>query len=1291
MIGKAPGANHTIEETQKIIDLLAVSEIPEDDFRFFLERWMPGTCEWLLSEKVFSTWLQQSATSGVFWLHGPPASGKSIMSAYLINHLKDAGIDCQYYFFRFGDQTKRSLNSLLRSLAFQIAEKSPEFKTALTRLSDDGLRIEKTDARTIWQRLFVSLLFKLEVDTPLYWIIDATDESDSPQSLIELLSGISSCKIPLRVLIVSRRSTSLSSAIHRLSNSVRLDDMSTENNSHDIHLYVEAEMQYMHGTPEFRSSVSQKVLNRASGNFLWVHLASKEILQCNTQNDIELALEELPAGMEPLYHRMEANVAKSNKATDVELAKRLLIWTICSRHPLGVEEFGQALQPESPILDLRHTISQLCGQFVVVDNKDRVVMIHQTAREYLTKTPNLRCSIDIANGHEALLSRCMLLLLDPALRPAIERSEHQQFVTYAATSWAYHLNLVYAGSDSSLTLLTRFFQGYSVLVWLHYLASSKQLRSLAFTSQVLARFVQKRRRLDPSKIPTLHRLQELETVERWATDLVKLLGKFGSSLFENPSSIYKLVPHFCPRSSAVNRQFAKETARGGLNITGVTNTSWDDSMARLSVGHGEEAQKVVASGRHFAVLTFNGIIVLWDAIAFEERYRLTHQEHVTGLCFSTNNEMIASCGIYSTKVWRVSSGRQLYNIPNPEGSKALCVLFAKDDTILLMGSDDRNVRTLSFCTIPAAWQILDSKILREQSTIDGTYRNSPCCMAFNASASQVAVAYRGFPLSVWAIENPRLISRCRRTISHRQRKMSNAWTGVDRVVWHPNGNEILGLYNDGCVFKWQPLQDENEELYANASEIACSPEGSIFATSNVDGNVKLYNYHHFALVYQLTWDNPVVDLTFSPDSGRFYDLRGSVCNVWEPNVLIRLSDTDERGSETASEAGSTTLASMASESRVELLEPIIALAVSDRTMYYCTGNDEGVVHIYDSLTGQKQELWRSSSLMTVHHLAWSTNADKLACAEAGGKISVCSLTTSALETKIAKRAATMIFNATIQVETGGISQILLDPSSRYLLITSQSSTQTWSLEESTVATFIMSKRPGVRQRWINHPLLQNRLLACDSTTLTAYQWDSLTELSSVDIDTTVASATGQLLQPEDFPGPPRRPSLGNPLTPSENTSSSVDKFMLTQDGDHLLLQTSENGPTRKPIKHLRIFPITTSLSSLDGPLSTPLPLQPLRLPPELLVRIEIPLGIIPKHRLVFLDRDYWICTWQISGTAPRAAAVAPTRHYFLPKDWINAESLTLCTIMKDGAFLYPRNGEVAVIRCDLEEDGLLQG
>lgn len=1265
----------------KLECLLAVSESPDDDYIFFLERWMSGTCEWIHSTKIFSTWLQDSKASGVLWLHALPASGKSIMSACLIRHFKQMGVACQFFFFRFGDQTKRSLSALLKSLAFQVAEQVPEYRRALLNLSDNGMRLEKTDARTIWQKLFLSTLFKLELTTPLYWILDAIDESDSSQLLLELLSKVSLSRTSVRIITISRRNVVLSSAFSRLAGSVSLDIISMDENLVDIRLYVDNEMQYMHGSVEFCTRVSHKILERAAQNFLWVHLAMSEILQCHTQDDIEKVLEELPPGMEPLYHRMEANVARSNKSSDVELAKKILSWTICSRRSLTLNEMSEALKPDfTTILDLRHTISQVCGHFIVVDSKGLVSMIHQTAREYLTKTPKLRCGVDIMVGHEVLFSRCMQKLLEPQLRGQLEQPITSDFLAYSATSWAFHLNMSYAGSENSLTLLIGFLQDYAVLTWFHYLAISRHLKNLAYASQALALFVQRKRRLDSGRFPLLHRLTDLETLEFWATDLVKILGKFGATLLEDPSSIYGLIPQFCPISSAVYRRFGKETANPGVMVSGLSNTSWDDSLAKVTVGNDLQAEKVIVSDRYFAVLASNGTIAIWDTTSFEKKYILSHLEHVSTIKFSNGGDMLVSCGFRSTKIWKLSSGRSIHSITNPTDTKALDVTFAADDTIMLMGSDDRRVRRFSLDLVSEGWQILDSGLLQD-SALDGATRNSPCCISFNTNATQVAVAYRGFPLSVWTLENPRIVNRCKRTKNH-SRRPSNAWTGVDRISWHPIANEIIGIYSDGFIFKWQPLHDDSQELHANACEIACSPEGTYFATSHADGNVKIYNYQHFVLIYQLCWENFIVDLAFSPDCRRFYDLRGSTCNVWEPNILIRLSDSDERGSETMSDAGSTTLASMASESHVDMPSPIMALATSDRSNHYCVADDDGIVHLFDRERGEKSELWRSANRMAVQHLEWSPDATHIAYTEIGGRITVKRVLPPENPTKNWKWAVASVFDVRVQVESGGITQILMDSTSRYLLLASSVSAQIWSLETKEIVASMISKAPEICQRWINHPVFKDQVLACTSLSVVIYNWNNLTELSSFLIDTSVASRLSKD-DASDQRIPSRRPSHGDVFSPFE-ANVSTDRLMVTQDMSYIMLQSSEQQTIHNRVKDLLIFSLTSILDDIDNPSRI---LRPLSIPREIRARIEIPLGILSKDQLVFLDQDYWMCTWRVSTDAK---VLAPRRHYFLPKDWINAEALSICVLTASGTFLYPRNGEIAVIECGLGGPDMVQ-
>ena len=37
-------------------------------------------------------------------------------------------------------------------------------------------------------------------------------------------------------------------------------------------------------------------------------------------------------------------------------------------------------------------------------------------------------------------------------------------------------------------------------------------------------------------------------------------------------------------------------------------------------------------------------------------------------------------------------------------------------------------------------------------------------------------------------------------------------------------------------------------------------------------------------------------------------------------------------------------------------------------------------------------------------------------------------------------------------------------------------------------------------------------------------------------------------------------------------------------------------------------------------------------------------------------------------------------HFFLPRDWLNSDCLEFCTLLPDGTFLIPHNGEIAAIK-----------
>ncbi|MCJ1378262.1 hypothetical protein MMC17_001359 [Xylographa soralifera] len=1241
--------------------LLAVSENYQDDLKFFHKRWSPGTCDWILSNPSFNKWTDESEEgSTMLWLHALPASGKSILSSFVISYLLEESF-CVYYFFRFGDQSKRSLSTCLRTIAFQIAEQLPQFRRILKGMRFSAKTMEKTDARTIWEKIFIGILFKMRFTTTMYWIIDALDESDHSQLLVELMQSISDAAAPIKVLLVSRQTPELISTFARLSIVVPVVYLPLEDTKKDIRTYVEKEVQYMYAPSQFKSQMVKKLVSGAGGSFLWASLALVEVMKCNTQEDLDKTLEGIPSGMAQLYQRMERRIIENTRPTDQKLGQMILTWAACSRRPLVLKELAQALQPEfSVMLDLTFTISRVCGQFVVIDSTDQLVMVHQTARDHVIATESA-LAVNVTEGHEKLFVKCLSVLeekqqqrRDADRRPNNQTS--QRFVSYATTSWAYHLNMTFPESDAPLLLLSKFLKGNSVLAWIVSLVHQNQLKVLVYSSKSMNLYVRRKRARYAATNPLLHRLEELDLLESWATDFLKLLGKFGRNLVANPTSIYQHIPPFCPKNSMIYRQFEQHASiPHWLSVEGVSQLVWDDGLARLSLGPESQTLAVVCSGDNFAVLITAGLIVLYNSITFEIKQTLTHAERVCAMSFSSCSNLLVSYGFRTTKVWSVNTGQIVYQIRNPLGSRAFTIKFSAGDTELLIGSNDRLIRVARLKITNPVWSILRQALLKDDTALDRPVHNVPWRIAFNSDASYVAVAYRGSPLCVWAMDPPELIARCMRN----QEYAGNSWTVVDQVIWHAQSEEVLGLYIGGHVFRWNPYDNSQQELQAEASILASSPEGNFFVIGDSKGTIKLYNFHHFALIYQLSCENMINDICFSPDSKRLYDLRGQFCNIWEPNALLRVDGTSEQDSEVGSEMASIPTAAV-SEAFAEVREQITAVATQYQGRHCAIGNEAGIVSVIDSLKGDYVaiQLWRSPVMLSIGHLDWSRDGNYLACAELTGKVVVKKVR---LEDGLGWTVAPL-FEVKLKVSSEGIQQVLLSSDGKKLFVKNGPSVTVWplGLPSSSENNYVSVTSPDTK--WIKHPTDSALLFAFSSSCVRTYLWDGLSEISVFHVERLTPSRSQEASQTSDFTDKPVKVATNSRVFSSFSGSHFLmDNFLTTgKDQAHLicLFETSIVPPLHA----------TTSSTTL-----TPVPI-----PPEIQQKIEIPLGVLPKQRLIFLDKDYWMCSWRLGANF---ATEKVQKYYFLPKDWLNAECLNLCALLTDGRFLIPNNGELAVIKC----------
>jgi hypothetical protein len=164
--------------------ILGIKDIGED-LDTFRQRLHPHSCQWILRKPSFRDWTEEAHEDSpyIYWLTGPPAAGKTLLSSFIIHYLRRgfAPGTCQYHFFQAAHHGTRTTSYFLRSLAFQIAQRHEEFRLALTSTYQNfGMPFESQKYRVIWDKLFEGILFRLKFDEPFFWVLDGLDEAESP-------------------------------------------------------------------------------------------------------------------------------------------------------------------------------------------------------------------------------------------------------------------------------------------------------------------------------------------------------------------------------------------------------------------------------------------------------------------------------------------------------------------------------------------------------------------------------------------------------------------------------------------------------------------------------------------------------------------------------------------------------------------------------------------------------------------------------------------------------------------------------------------------------------------------------------------------------------------------------------------------------------------------------------------------------------------------------------------------------------------------------------------------------
>lgn len=1003
----------------------------------------------------------------------------------------------------------------------------------------------------------------------------------------------------------------------------------------------------------------------------WARLAVENVNQCHTLEDIDSALQELPQGMEALYDRMASSVADIHNPAQKLLATKVLQSLVCSLRVLSISEMEQALgDAASGILDLPRAIKDLCGGFASVDNDGNVSIIHQSAREYLLGSADQRpFKIGRKTAHKDLFLSSMRCLMSTGLRAKLGRDQAPEFVEYAAVSWSTHLLKSMPLDGDLVPTLHKFLTGNSMLTWIHSLAVTGQLRVLAQTSKDLAKLSHN------SRQHSILKIQEQELISSWSVDLLRIMGRYGSLLRRRPDSIYNSIPPFCPRGSSVHQLFGKSDH---LSVNGITAEKWDDLFARISLGKAF-ASSIQAAGSQVAVLAAPGDVHIYESSDFREinSSPVQHGERVDRVQLNKTASLLASYGYHTTKIWRISSGECILSVDSVESkTRPLTMLFTDNDSTLLVGSDDRRVRSLSLVEAEPAWEVIADV---EENGLEKHFTNSASHMALSADGSMISVGYRRHPASAWELEGSTHIGYCRREDD------TSMTRELRELSWHPYQPEVLGLNVEGVVFKWAPYEDRVDELPAEASKLSVSGDGELFVTGDAHGRVKLYTTASFSLLYQLSAQDPVFGMTFSPDSKRFYDIRGFHANAWEPSALIRYAESSGMDSDSVSEY-SMSYMSEKSTNTSGAVDPITAMAGSPSGRLYCYGTQTGIVSLYDNSAGRLATLYASRAKFTIDHIAWSRDGKHICCSDFSKQLVIFTVSEDSTDGNPSYELKVSI--PMRKMVKGSIIQLLFHSTSSHLLVHASSqihviSLSSYSGENSRDLSTVVSC-------WVGHPNDSGLLVGFAARNITILDW-KLVEQRQYMVQWPQDSATDK---------------------PQADSDYKVIRALASHDNNHFLLQASTAG---NGFKNDQFFMVDTPVLSVSArsehDTETPLSTVCLRrMPPELSRDVLHPLELLWGDRLLYVSKDFAICSKQLNWASestlsshiaqprnPRNMRTrAPARGlsatsnmnngmkelFAFPGDWANEQALGSCSLwLSEKSLLYSRNGEAAVVKC----------
>ncbi|KAF7915832.1 uncharacterized protein EAE98_010912 [Botrytis deweyae] len=316
-----------------------------------------GTLQWLVTDQPsesqdhpdrlqksnFIQW-RDSDQSCVLLITGTPGQGKSVLSNFVIDHLKQRQKPREkiiYYFCNIkNEESSRTASSVLRSFIIQLCEDQRLYQKLPNRFQnkDEKEKFFTESLDGLW-KVFLDLI-KTDIYGRIYFVLDGldvygTEMGELLDRLKELFTPTRTEKPLLKLLCTSRPESN----VMKIKLPIRRTLCTSKE---DLSLFINSELSLFEENEGFTSDMKEIITKAAQveeRTFLWISILLRELrnLTSPSLEDIENTIEQLPLELDALYTNLVQKLLTNQKYGVI------LAWITYAARPLHLRELEDAL------------------------------------------------------------------------------------------------------------------------------------------------------------------------------------------------------------------------------------------------------------------------------------------------------------------------------------------------------------------------------------------------------------------------------------------------------------------------------------------------------------------------------------------------------------------------------------------------------------------------------------------------------------------------------------------------------------------------------------------------------------------------------------------------------------------------------------------------------------------------------------------------------------------------------------------------------------------------------------